>query len=715
MLMKNLRLQLLSSLAFLLLLSGIRTSAAEATVFTYQGRVTDHGTNFTGAGQFKFALVTGTNASQTATATAEPPTSGFITTIDVVSGGNGYVSPPAVTIAGGGGAGATAHALLSGGAVTSILVDNPGSGYTSTPMVTVAPPPPSITYTTYWSNDGTSVDGSEPAAAVNVSVNDGLFTVTMGDTAIPNMNTLDAALFQQAKLQLRIWFNDGVNGFAALDPAQPLTPTPYAIYGATAGLANTVADGTVSSAQLNTLTPPVNGQVLTFNGGGLVWTNPATSLSAWSLTGNAGTSAGVDFLGTTDNQPLELHVNGLRASRWEPTADTANIKVAINVIQGSPANTVVPGVQGATIAGGGANNYFGGNVANVVSDNFGTIGGGVNNEIQNSAWESTIAGGNANRIYPGAYRSTISGGWNNRIGTNSYHSVIGGGINNTVETNAYGSSIVGGENNKIGTNAIYSVIGGGSGNTASILGNFAGSGYDTIGGGSGNTASGSSGYSTVGGGYQNTAGGTYSTVSGGNGNNAAGNYSAISGGYLNHANGSGAAVAGGTGNSANGSDSFAAGAFAHADSNDSFVWGDGSIDAYDHGSNTFNALATGGYYLSGLYNQGNASTRAPVYVDSSGKLGAVSAAFVHMATSLNTINIIGEGDATKIDNALCNGKPGAILIITPAVGNGNNFYPDDHPFFLLYANYGNGAYWYIVSKGGTITVGQQFNVLVANP
>ena len=31
------------------------TAFAQSTVFTYQGRVTDHGTNFNGAGQFKFA------------------------------------------------------------------------------------------------------------------------------------------------------------------------------------------------------------------------------------------------------------------------------------------------------------------------------------------------------------------------------------------------------------------------------------------------------------------------------------------------------------------------------------------------------------------------------------------------------------------------------------------------------------------------------------
>ena len=45
---------LLISLA---IFAGINHVAAQSTVFTYQGHVTDNGTNFTGTGQFKFARV----------------------------------------------------------------------------------------------------------------------------------------------------------------------------------------------------------------------------------------------------------------------------------------------------------------------------------------------------------------------------------------------------------------------------------------------------------------------------------------------------------------------------------------------------------------------------------------------------------------------------------------------------------------------------------
>src|SRR6478609_3213627 len=104
----------------LALLVGIRPTAGQVTSFTYQGRVLDNGTNFTGAGQFQFALVTSTNLNHQAAATANTPSGGYITGYLVTGGGSGYVSAPAVTVSGGGGAGATATASLSGGAVNQI-------------------------------------------------------------------------------------------------------------------------------------------------------------------------------------------------------------------------------------------------------------------------------------------------------------------------------------------------------------------------------------------------------------------------------------------------------------------------------------------------------------------------------------------------------------------------------------------------------------------
>src|ERR1035437_2939718 len=84
-------------LALATLNAPLATAHAQGTAFTYQGRVTDNGTNFTGAGQFKFALVTSTNTSSQATGTANAPNGGFITGYTVTAGGSGYATAPAVT------------------------------------------------------------------------------------------------------------------------------------------------------------------------------------------------------------------------------------------------------------------------------------------------------------------------------------------------------------------------------------------------------------------------------------------------------------------------------------------------------------------------------------------------------------------------------------------------------------------------------------------
>jgi N-acetylneuraminic acid mutarotase len=83
--------------------------------------------------------------------------------------------------------------------------------------------------TTYWSNDGTSVDGSEPQASVAVPVNGGLYAVLLGNTALQGMGAIDPSVFvQHTDAKLRVWFSDGVNGFQQLSPDRPFASVPYA-------------------------------------------------------------------------------------------------------------------------------------------------------------------------------------------------------------------------------------------------------------------------------------------------------------------------------------------------------------------------------------------------------------------------------------------------------------------------------------------------------
>ena len=285
------------ALAALLQFGIVETARAQGTTMSYQGRVVDNGTNFTGTGQFKFALVTSTNHNHQATATANL-TGTFVTSYNLTYGGSGYVTAPAVHVTGGGGSGATATATISGGVVAAIIPGSAGSGYTSPPAVTIDPPPENTVYITYWSNDGTSSAGSEPAAAVSAPVTDGLFTVLLGDTKLANMTTIDAVLFLQANLQLRIWFSDGISGWAALSPLQNLAAAPYAAFAETASNLNgtlpvSQLSGTVPNSQLANNSVTVNaGNGL--SGGGTVPLGGATTLNnagVLSVTGNADITA----------------------------------------------------------------------------------------------------------------------------------------------------------------------------------------------------------------------------------------------------------------------------------------------------------------------------------------------------------------------------------------------------------------------------------------
>lgn len=70
----------------------------------------------------------------------------------------------------------------------------------------------------YWSNDGTSVSGSEPDGFVSLECLDGFFSVAIGDT-LTGMDPLTPTLFNEnERIYLRVWFNDGASGFQRLRP-----------------------------------------------------------------------------------------------------------------------------------------------------------------------------------------------------------------------------------------------------------------------------------------------------------------------------------------------------------------------------------------------------------------------------------------------------------------------------------------------------------------
>ena len=299
---------------------------------------------------------------------------------------------------------------------------------------------------------GSQVGNTRSVSGVTVSR--GLFTVELDF----GVGAFDGT---ERWLEVGVRCPSGSGSITTLSPRQRLTAVPYALY-ARSGPYSAGAGLSLTGTQFSLLA----GYQLPQSCSATQvprWTGSAWGCeNVWFWGGNAGTSVGTNFLGTTDGQALELKVNSQRALRLEPSSGSPN------VVGGSVSNTVTSGVMGATIGGGGAAGS-----PNRVTDDYGVVGGGSGNRAGNDSGPPSDA----------AY-AAVGGGQQNSA--SSVYATVGGGQQNSASN-------------------FVATVGGGYGNTAS-------GGYATVGGGELNVAAGSR--ATVGGGYGNTAAGDYSFVVG---------------------------------------------------------------------------------------------------------------------------------------------------------------------------------------------------------
>jgi len=328
-----------------------------------------------------------------------------------------------------------------------------------------------------------------------VGVTNGLFTTSLDFGAVFN------GIATWLAISVR---TNGVGTYTGLNPLQPLTPAPYAIFAENVGsLASGVAVGTGSG---NTVASTAS---QSFVGGGL--NNTIVSNANYSV-----------ISGGDDN-----------------TIQTGNNE---SFIGGGTGNSILvggyPGSPDAAIVGGSSNtisdaesSFIGGGTLNFI----GSLYGGP------SAYNCTISGGFSNNIAYWDNASIICGGWGNVIGPGNGldgvpdYSVIGGGQGNFVQGYTDHSTISGGQTNLIRFYTSNCTIVGGTGN--SIYGGSASTGQNgaTICGGYGNAITspprpfGANLGTTIAGGYQNTASGNSSFVAGGTANAATADYTFVAG------------------------------------------------------------------------------------------------------------------------------------------------------------------------------------------
>ena len=250
-------------------------------------------------------------------------------------------------------------------------------------------------------------------------VRNGVFGIPLGATngaqgaTTPTLGTLNETLFVKDR-----WIQVQLGSTSApLMPRQLFLPVALAFK---ANVALTVPDGSITASKIaaGTLTADK------FAPGVF---NPL----AWLLGGNSGTNPAFNFLGTSDNNPLIFKVNNFQAMRYayaENLTTAGSYYRGMNILGGSSVNSIASGVLGATISGGGRDNFTGFDGPNTITaGNFGFIGGGENNALSGTD-------------------SVISGGANNTI-TNSGNSAIIGGVNNTVT--GYAAVALGGDSNYV--------------------------------------------------------------------------------------------------------------------------------------------------------------------------------------------------------------------------------------------------------------------------
>jgi len=176
----------------------------------------------------------------------------------------------------------------------------------------------------------------------------------------------------------------------------------------------------------------------------------------WDTEGNSGINPAINFLGTTDAQPLLLRANNSRIARFTADGTVANYGDAPNIVLGSAANVAFN--VGATVGGGGATRSAGGlldiTVRNTATGRFSTVAGGIGNRITND--QSTISGGGRNTVV--GFGGVVSGGTSNQAAGD--YSTVSGGLGN--RASGIVSIVSGGTNNCAGGD--YSWAGGAEAN-----------------------------------------------------------------------------------------------------------------------------------------------------------------------------------------------------------------------------------------------------------
>jgi hypothetical protein len=160
-----------------------------------------------------------------------------------------------------------------------------------------------------------------------------------------------------------------------------------------------------------------------YNGLSTSWQTVGGGGSGWSLTGNAGTVNGTNFIGTTDNVPLSFRVNNINSGRIDNALENTffGFQSGLQI----PTGATNTGIGRSTLANtttGQANTAIG---SAALTSN---VSGSWNTAVGRSAMEFNTGTGNS-AFGALALRNNTSGNWNVAIGYNALNLLTTGGNN----------------------------------------------------------------------------------------------------------------------------------------------------------------------------------------------------------------------------------------------------------------------------------------------
>ncbi len=137
----------------------------------------------------------------------------------------------------------------------------------------------------YWSNDDSSSAGAEPTAAIAITVTNGNYALHLGDASLANMGSLQASVFENDPIYLRVWFSDDTNGFEQLGADHRITSVAFALQAKSAEVAETVTALPADFVTEGNLVQDLRNKLATLQA---AVTSLETQINGLSTTGQAG-------------------------------------------------------------------------------------------------------------------------------------------------------------------------------------------------------------------------------------------------------------------------------------------------------------------------------------------------------------------------------------------------------------------------------------------